>query len=70
MIVVLQSKGSPGDAETLIIKNPSQELLAQLRAERGNTPVQSNDRLAELRREMPVIGAPGNSPGYRAQSPR
>ncbi len=70
IIVVLQSKSSPDQAETLVIDRPSQALIDQLRGEHRNAaPV--NDRMAQLRREMPAVGDPsGYSPEYRAQSRR
>lgn len=70
VIVVLQSKSRPEQTETLIIKHPTQEFLAQLRAQQSSGPDNREDRFAELRREMPRVPKPGNRQQFRAQSPR
>lgn len=70
IIVLLQSKSSPGEAETLVINNPTRELIEQLRANGGEAARNRADRMAQLRREMPIVNAPQNSRGMRAQSPR
>lgn len=69
IIIVLQSKSAPGQAETLVIDRPSQELINQLRSE-GRGSSRDSDRMAQLRREMPAVDAPQGSLQYRAQSQR
>jgi thiol-disulfide isomerase/thioredoxin len=67
VIVILQSKSNPGQTETLIIEHPTTEFLEQLRAEQDGG---FDNRIAQLRKEMPVMQKPGNSQQIRAQSPR
>lgn len=68
VIVVLQSKSTPGETETLIIDNPSEQLLQQLRAGGQDSGRDRDARMAQLRREMPALNAPGDSRSVRAQS--
>lgn len=70
IIVVLQSKSAPGEAETLVINHPSRELIERLRSSGGDSSSNPADRMAQLRREMPLVNAPRSSNGVRAQSPR
>lgn len=66
LMITLSSIGG-SEAETLIVNNPSNELLAQLDGGRSHAE-RVNGRLAQLRQEMPLVGPPSGSEEIRAQS--
>ncbi len=70
IIVVIQSKSELGQAETVVIDQPSQELLRQLRSESHHLEDRNSDDFARLRREMPLVSPPEHrlSEQFRAQS--
>ena len=73
IIVVVQSKSNPDRAETLVIDQPSEELLTQLQSEsKILSSREASTDFARLRRDMPVVPPPSQhlAEQFRAQSPR
>ena len=76
LIVILRNPNSNGMAESWTVGNPSDELVAQLKDMRSTGSLKresSNNRIAQLRRDMPVLpqaaGKNYNGKQMRAQSP-
>lgn len=77
MIVILRGQNSNGMSESWTVTNPSLELVAQLKNMRTDARLNrdsSNNRFAQLRRDMPILpqaaGKNYNRGQMRAQSPR
>ena len=73
IIVVIQSKSNPDQAETMVIDQPSQDLLQQLQAESQSLSSENAAaQFARIRGSMPSLAQPQerSSEAFRAQSLR